>query len=231
MEIKKTPEADLERYRGTWLLVGFVVALSVLFVAFEWSGQEDATDEDAALPEWVFEEELDVPVIERPLPAPPPPVAPPVRQEKVVTVDDETELEEEEPEASGGEEAGMSSALPPLAEPMPAGRNDSAAVYVEVDELPEFPIDGQAGLMRYLTQHIRYPQAAWSRGIQGMVLCQFVVEADGRISGVQVLQGVHRWLDEEAVRVLKGMPRWRPGKLKGQPVRVRYTLPVAFRLQ
>lgn len=231
MEIKKTPEADLERYRGTWLLVGFVVALSVLFVAFEWSGQEDTTDADAALPEWVFEEELDVPVIERPLPAPPPPAAPPVRQEKVVTVDDETELEEEEPEASGGEEAGMSSALPPLAEPMPAGRNDSAAVYVEVDELPEFPIDGQAGLMRYLTQHIRYPQAAWSRGIQGMVLCQFVVEADGRISGVQVLQGVHRWLDEEAVRVLKGMPRWRPGKLKGQPVRVRYTLPVAFRLQ
>lgn len=231
MEIKKTPEADLERYRGTWLLVGFVVALSVLFVAFEWSGQEDATDADAALPEWVFEEELDVPVIERPLPAPPPPAAPPVRQEKVVTVDDETELEEEEPEASGGEEAGMSSALPPLAEPMPVGRNDSAAVYVEVDELPEFPIDGQAGLMRYLTQHIRYPQAAWSRGIQGMVLCQFVVEADGRISGVQVLQGVHRWLDEEAVRVLKGMPRWRPGKLKGQPVRVRYTLPVAFRLQ
>lgn len=231
MEIKKTPEADLERYRGTWLLMGFVVALSVLFVAFEWSGQEDATDADAALPEWVFEEELDVPVIERPLPAPPPPAAPPVRQEKVVTVDDETELEEEEPEASGGEEAGMSSALPPLAEPMSAGRNDSAAVYVEVDELPEFPIDGQAGLMRYLTQHIRYPQAAWSRGIQGMVLCQFVVEADGRISGVQVLQGVHRWLDEEAVRVLKGMPRWRPGKLKGQPVRVRYTLPVAFRLQ
>ena len=100
-----------------------------------------------------------------------------------------------------------------------------------VDELPEFPQGGINGLMRYLTQHIRYPLIAQKNRIQGRVLCQFIVNADGSIADVQVLSGVHPALNTEAQRVLRAMPRWKPGKREGKPVRVRYTLPVEFRLQ
>lgn len=234
MEIKKSPEADLEPYRGLWFRVGFIVALSLLFVAFEWSGQEETVDDEAWLSDWVFEEELDVPVIERPAPAPPPPpppAAPPVKETQVTVVDNETETEEDEPLPSGQEEASEALPAPVPAAGMPEAEAADETVYVEVDELPEFPIGGQNGLMRYLTQHIRYPQAAWDRHIQGTVLCQFIVEANGGITHVQVLQGVHPWLDNEALRVLRGMPRWKPGKRDGRPVRVRYTLPVVFCLQ
>ena len=103
--------------------------------------------------------------------------------------------------------------------------------FLVVDELPEFPQGGINGLMRYLTQHIRYPLIAQKNRIQGRVLCQFIVNADGSIADVQVLSGVHPALNTEAQRVLRVMPRWKPGKREGKPVRVRYTLPVEFRLQ
>ena len=232
MEMKKTPEADLERQRGTWLLVGFVVALSVLFAAFEWSERPEAPDAGDWLPELVFEEEVEGPVIERPLPAPPvpPSPAPAVRKEEVEVADDDAEADEDAvPETS--EQTGDAQPAVPVSVAPPTDGTEADAAFAVVDELPEFPTDGLAGLMRYLTAHLRYPQAAWSRHIGGTVLCQFVVEADGRIADVQVLQGVHPLLDNEALRVLAGMPRWKPGKRKGQPVRVLYTLPVAFCLQ
>lgn len=230
MEVKKSSEADLEQYRSTWLLLGCVVALSVLFVAFEWTGRTEDPDLQALLPELVFEEELEVPVIEQPeVVPPPPPVVPSVTPEVMTVVENDVpvedtpvEIQEQVDVASVNESA-----------PMEAEENLSAEKenFVLVDELPEFPDGGQAGLMRYLTQHIRYPLYAQHRNLQGNVLCQFMVNEDGSISDVRVLQGVHPVLDNEAVRVLRFMPRWKPGRLRGKPVRVCYSLPVVFRLQ
>lgn len=101
-------------------------------------------------------------------------------------------------------------------------------VFTIVEEMPQFP-DGDIG--SYLSKNIRYPVVAQENGIQGRVICQFVVNRDGSIVDVVVVRGVDPSLDKEAVRVIQGMPKWTPGKQRNQPVRVKYTLPVNFKLQ
>ena len=98
-----------------------------------------------------------------------------------------------------------------------------------VEQMPEFP-GGSIELMKFLSENIKYPEAASKAGTQGRVIAQFIVEADGSISNVKVLKNVSDEIDAEAVRVIKAMPKWKPGMQKGQPVRVKYTIPVTFRL-
>ena len=103
-------------------------------------------------------------------------------------------------------------------------------VFVVVQEQPEFP-GGNAAMMRFIGDNVDYPRVAQENGTQGRVICNFIIEKDGSLSDVKVVRGVDTALDEEAVRVIKSMPNWKPGKQRGQNVRVRYTLPVVFRLQ
>ena len=103
-------------------------------------------------------------------------------------------------------------------------------VYEVVEKMPEFPDGGMPGLMKYLSANIRYPEAAHKDGTQGRVTVQFVVGKDGSIGNVSILRGVDPALDAEAIRVISGMPKWKPGTQKGEPVNVKYTVPVMFRL-
>lgn len=103
-------------------------------------------------------------------------------------------------------------------------------VYEVVENMPEFPDGGMPGLMKYLSTNIRYPEAAHKAGTQGRVTVQFVVGKDGSIGNVGILRGVDPNLDAEAIRVISSMPKWKPGTQKGEPVNVRYTVPVMFRL-
>ena len=105
-----------------------------------------------------------------------------------------------------------------------------ADVYEVVENMPEFPDGGMPGLMKYLSANIRYPEAAHKDGTQGRVTVQFVVGKDGSIGNVSILRGVDPALDAEAIRVISGMPKWKPGTQKGEPVNVKYTVPVMFRL-
>ena len=114
----------------------------------------------------------------------------------------------------------------PLDKPQPVNRN---RVYDVVEQMPSFP-GGISGLRTYLNQNIRYPAEAQENCVQGRVVVSFVVEKDGHISDVTVLRSVEPSLDKEAVRVIRNMPRWSPGKQGGEPVRVRYNVPVSFRL-
>lgn len=105
-----------------------------------------------------------------------------------------------------------------------------ADVYEVVENMPEFPDGGMPGLMKYLSANIRYPEAAHKAGTQGRVTVQFVVGKDGSIGNVGILRGVDPNLDAEAIRVISSMPKWKPGTQKGEPVNVKYTVPVMFRL-
>jgi len=109
-------------------------------------------------------------------------------------------------------------------------KEEENKVFDVVEQMPSFP-GGQAALMNYLNSNIKYPVIAEENGIQGRVIVQFVVGKDGHISDVKVAKSVDPSLDKEAVRVVKAMPKWIPGKQNGQAVTVRYTLPVTFRLQ
>ena len=117
-----------------------------------------------------------------------------------------------------------------IAEPEPPKHEEEDKVFDIVEQQPLFP-GGPAALMKYLSENTKYPVVAQENGVQGRVTVQFVVEKDGSISDVHVLRGVDPSLDKEAVRVVKSMPRWTPGKQNGITVRVNYRVPVLFRLQ
>lgn len=115
----------------------------------------------------------------------------------------------------------------PLDKPQPVNRN---RVYDVVEQMPSFP-GGNSGLMTYLNQHTHYPAEAQENGVQGRVVVSFVVEKNGQINDVTVMRHVDPSLDKEAIRVVRNMPRWTPGKQGGEPVRVRYHVPMSFRLK
>lgn len=106
-------------------------------------------------------------------------------------------------------------------------KNDMVFDVVEV--MPQFP-GGQIAMMKYIMENMKYPEQAMKEGIQGRVAVRFIVEKDGSISDVKPILSVHPLLNKEAVRVVKSMPKWSPGKHNGKPVRVRFNLPVMFKL-
>lgn len=116
-----------------------------------------------------------------------------------------------------------------IAQPEPP-KEEETKVFDVVEQMPSFP-GGPSALMQYLSSNIKYPVVAEENGVQGRVVCTFVVEKDGSITDVRVVKSVDPSLDKEAVRVVKGMPKWIPGKQNGSAVRVKYTVPVTFRLQ
>ena len=115
-------------------------------------------------------------------------------------------------------------------EPTVKPKEEENKVFDVVEQMPSFP-GGNGALMSYLSKNIRYPSVAEENGIQGRVICTFVVERDGSVTDVRVAKSVDPSLDKEAVRVVSSMPKWIPGKQNGSAVRVKYTLPVTFRLQ
>ena len=110
------------------------------------------------------------------------------------------------------------------------GSGDSGKPFDVVEQMPQFP-GGHAALLQYLAQNIRYPEAAHKAGIQGRVIANFVVEKDGSITEAKIVKSVSPELDAEALRVIGSMPNWMPGMQNGEPVRVKYTVPITFKLQ
>ena len=106
-------------------------------------------------------------------------------------------------------------------------KNDIVFDVVEV--MPQFP-GGQIAMLKYIMENMKYPEQAMKKGIQGRVAVRFIVEKDGSISDVKPILSVHPLLNKEAVRVVESMPKWTPGKQNGKPVRVRFNLPVMFKL-
>ena len=106
---------------------------------------------------------------------------------------------------------------------------DKNGVYQIVEEIPQFP-GGEKALMEYMAKNLTYPQEARDKGIDGRVFVGMVIEKDGSVSNVKVLRGIGSGCDEEAVRVIKSMPKWKPGMQDGKPVRVSYQIPINFKL-
>lgn len=229
MEIKKTPKADLENKKSTWMLVGYVLALSVIFVAFEWSKRDVKIDMSGAIVDVNFEEEM-VPITEQPeqVQAPPPPEAPAVA-ENLTIVDDEANVEETALVST--EETGQAVEIKYVAPTVEEEEPEEQTIFEVVEQMPEFPNGGMQGLMQFLSKNIKYPTIAQENGTQGRVTVQFVVNRDGSIVDAKVIRGVDPYLDKEALRVIGMMPKWKPGMQRGKPVRVKYTVPVMFRLQ
>jgi protein TonB len=228
MEIKKSPKADLENKKTTNLLIGAILTLSVLFIGFEWSERDKQVATDTGLTEIVFEEEI-IPITEQEQPkqAPPPPEAPKV-EEVLEIMDNDSKVEESTIQASDDTQAAVEVKYTPVE--VEEEEVEEQQIFQVVEEMPEFP-GGMAECMKWLGKNIKYPTISQENGVQGRVIIQFVVNRDGSIVDAQVARGVDPYLDKEALRVVGQMPKWKPGKQRGKEVRVKYTLPVMFRLQ
>ena len=119
--------------------------------------------------------------------------------------------------------------LPSFAQQKPVEKVDSDGVYLMPDQLPEFP-GGIQAMMKFLSTNIKYPVEAQKKGISGRVIVQFVIMEDGTLDQAKVIRGVDPLLDEEALRVVKSMPKWKPGMERGEAVKVRFTAPIMFNL-
>ena len=119
--------------------------------------------------------------------------------------------------------------LPSLAQQKPVEKVDSDGVYLMPDQMPEFP-GGMQAMMKFLTTNIKYPVEAQKKGVSGRVIVQFVIMEDGTLDQAKVIRGVDPLLDEEALRVVKSMPKWKPGMDRGEAVKVRFTAPIMFNL-
>ena len=223
MQVKKSENASLEKDKLVYVLMGLVFVLSLVYVALEWTEREvtkyEVTDTD-----FLFEEEVEIQQTSQETPPPPPPPA--VQEVEVLNVvEDNVETESIEVNTEETEEEVV------IAAPVEAEEEEEEVVFVVVESMPEFP-GGQQALFKYLSENVKYPVIAQENGIQGRVICQFVVNKDGSIVDVEVVRsGGDPSLDKEAIRVIKSMPKWKPGKQRGKAVRVKYTVPVNFKLQ
>ena len=227
MELKKSPQADLENKKGLYGSLGLVLALAIVLVAFEWKSYDNEKIEVAARTAIETEEEMIIQT-EQNLPPPPPP--PPAQvSDQIEIVEDDVEIETE---VKIDAEATETTVVEDYVAPPPPVVEEEVAeeeIFQIVEEMPSYP-GGMQSLYEYLSENIRYPVVAMESGIQGRVYVTFVVEKDGSISDVKVLRGIGGGCDEEAVRVIKAMPKWNPGKQRGRAVRVLYNVPVNFTL-
>lgn len=221
MEAKKTPKADLETKKRIFLQIGLIIALLGVLVAFEWK-QYERPEYDLGSLEMDFIEEEEIPITRQEQPPPPPPPEP---STELIIVDDDVEIEEEftiDVEATVYTE--IQEFTPIIVQEEEVAED---VIFTVVEDQPSFP-GGEEARIRYLTDNLRYPQMAREAGIQGTVFVTFVVERDGSVTDVRVLRGIGGGCDEEAVRVVRNMPRWQPGRQRGQPVRVQFNMPIRF---
>ena len=228
MEIKKSPKANLEDKRLTFIFMGLIVALAILYTAFEWT-QREITVHEADNEDFLIEEEIQIDQTfqEETPPPPPEPEEVPEVLEEIKIVEDDVETEEVNFSTEDTKEAVE---IKQVVIEEEEEEEENEEVFLVVEEQPEFP-GGMAKLMKYFSDNVRYPVVAAENGIQGRVICQFTVWRDGSIRDIVVVRGVDKSLDKEAVRLIENMPKWKPGKQRGKEVSCKFTVPVSFRLQ
>jgi protein TonB len=216
MEPKKNPEISLEKKKGLFFQIGLVVTLIVVLVAFEWKSYEKVDYNLGQLNLDDLEEEI-IPITKQEIKPPPPPPPPP---EVIEIVEDEVELEDElEIEDAESDED--------IAIEIEEESDDE--FFMVVENMPVFP-GGDLGLMKYIQRNVKYPPIAKEYNITGKVYVSFIVDKSGSVTNVKIVRGVDKNLDSEALRVVKSLPKYKPGKQRGKAVRVMFTIPINFTL-
>jgi periplasmic protein TonB len=226
MEARKNPKYDLWQYRGLFFNIGLVIALLMVIGAFEWRFYDDAELMKFGPTSEQFDETMDVPLTEQP--PPPPPKA--LKNVTIIAVEDIEDIEEEiniDLDIEMTEDLTIEQVIATEVEALE--EEDTEEIFVIVEDSP-VPIGGMAAFYQYVNENIKYPRQAQAMGIEGKVFVQFVVGKDGGLTDVVVIRGIGGGCDEEAVRVVKKSPKWKAGKQRGRPVRVKMVLPITFKI-
>ncbi|MFT4738548.1 MAG: protein TonB [Cyclobacteriaceae bacterium] len=222
MELKKNPKADLSKKAGMFLNLGLTVSLACMLVAFEWRTYDDSGLVDLGQVQDDFEDIMEIPPTQQP---PPPP--PKVQIPEIIEVPDDEEIEEEievELDVEVTEDLIVEDIV---FEEEP--EEDIEEVFTIVENQPEFP-GGMPAFYKFVGGNMTYPAQARRMGIEGRVFVQFVVDRDGSVTEVKAVKGIGAGCDQEAERVLRMSPKFKPGKQRGRSVKVRMVLPIIFKL-
>lgn len=221
MELKKHDKANLEKKRGVFIQLGFVITLIIAVVAFEWKTPKNISNQGMVVD--IDMELAYIPTIQRKQKLNPPLPKPHLFTEISVIEDDGKPIKELEPiDAEISENDAV--------KPVKLEREEEEAILLFAETMPEFP-GGMKTLKKFIRRNLRYPEKAKNENIQGKVYVRFMVNRTGKIENVNVVQPVHPLLDKEAVRIVRTLPDWRPAYQNGRPVSVWYTIPVVFVLQ
>ena len=216
MKAKKNPKISIERKRGLFFQIGLVITLLVVLVAFEWKSYEKTDYSLGQLQMDDLEDEM-IPITRQEEKPPPPPPPPEIIEIVEDEVEIENELEVEDTETDENEFIEQEE------------EDDSDEVFMVVEQMPVFP-GGDVGLMKFIQKTTKYPPIAKENDITGKVYVTYVVNKKGKVTSVKVVRGVDKYLDAEAVRVVKLLPYTTAGKQRGKPVNVQYTIPINFTL-
>ena len=226
MEEKKSPKANLENKKLMFMQIGMIISLLIAWLAFEHKSYDKRQiDESLLNREVVLDEEMVE--ITKQEEQKPQPVEQPQQTTQLEIVEDDVETEDLNINAEVEQNEVIEEYVAPEVVEEEVVEQE---IFQIVEEMPAFP-GGEGKLMEYVAKNIKYPQIARETGIQGRVFVGFVVEPDGSISNVKLLRGIGGGCDEEAMRVIKSLPKWKPGKQRGKAVRVSYQIPVFFKLQ
>jgi protein TonB len=229
MEVKKSSKADLTRFRVQGFLLGFVFALSCLFVAFEYSvTPDDPLDDPDLLQQFAGDEEL-APLMRPENELALAPKAEPEPSVKLKVVEDDVQQEPLQPDEPVETDLDSDMSETEVEEETPQEQQDEQPRTRIVEDIPQFP-GGPLEFIKWLTRNLKYPPSAQSRNIQGKVVAEFIVNKDGSVTDVKVIKSLHPLCDREALRVLSMMPRWTPGIENDQPCRTKVCIPIVFRL-
>ena len=222
-----TPSGDIDSKRLPSFLLGVVLALSILYVALEYTSISRPYTTDDQLDEMVQDIDMLAPATQ--------PDKPVTTQVKAVDKEVDSQTEETTPNSTegstlvtGGDEALTDKAH--VSEAIPQTPTDDKPIHFRVvEQIPQFE-GGMEAFTKWLTQNLCYPAEAQRGGIQGKVVVSFIINRDGSISSPKIEQSVHPLLDREAMRVVKMMPRWQPGKENDKPCRTLFAIPIVFQL-
>ncbi len=209
-----------------FMQIGMIISLLVAWLAFEHKSYDKREIDPSLLNREIAVDEEMVEITKQEEPKPQP-VEVPQQTTQLEIVDDDVETQDIEINAEVEQNEVIEEYVPVEVEEEEVVEQE---IFQIVEEMPSFP-GGEAELLKYVATHIKYPQIARETGIQGRVFVGFVVEPDGSVSNVKILRGIGGGCDEEAVRVIKSLPKWKPGKQRGKAVRVSYQIPVLFKLQ
>ena len=229
MEIKKSPSADLNNKKLLFVEIGFVIALLIVYGAFEYRSKEKKEAVLAAENTEIIEEEI-VPITQENTPPPPEIAKVPVLSDIIDIVEDDITVEDNilnlEDDANLGVEV-----MDYVSEVEEEVVEEESIPFALVEKKPSFMGGDANTFSSWVNQHLEYPEVARENGVSGRVMLQFTVNPNGSVTDVKVLRGVDPALDKEAVRVISSSPKWEPGRQRDRAVKVTYTFPVVFQLR
>ncbi len=227
MRTVKASKADLESKKFIFKEIGLIIALGLVLWAFELKSYEK---QELDIPTRVMDQTLEEMVEITQQKKPPPPPRPPQQTTIIEIVENDIEVKEDiEINVEADQDTEIETYIP-IEVADEEIEEEEALIFSVVESMPQFP-GGDAALLTYLSDNMNYPRMALESGIQGKVFVTFVVEKDGFITDVKVLRGIGGGCDEEAIRVVKSMPQWIPGRQRNMPVRVQFNLPIRFILR